>query len=149
MATRKRKPKASGTITLSDKGEIRKVCDALLGVLWSLKYSEQDQFAIHLAADEAITNAIIHGNKEDPKKSVRVDYEVFTDKVIIKITDEGEGFDFRRLEDCTEPKHLLENHGRGVCLMRKFMDELSFADKGNSVRMVRFCGSKKGREENK
>lgn len=143
---RRRKPKASGTIKLSDKSEIRKVCDALIGALWSLKYNEQDQFAIHLASDEAITNAIIHGNKEDPKKSVRVDYEVFTDKAIITVTDEGEGFDFRSLEDCTDPKHLLENHGRGVCLMRKFMDELSFSDKGNSVRMIRFRNSKKGKE---
>jgi len=146
---RKRKPKAAGTITLSSTGEIRKVCDALLGTLWDLKYDEQDQFAIHLAVDEALSNAIVHGNKEDPKKSVRVDYEVFKDRVNITVTDEGRGFDHKHIASCTDPLHLMENHGRGVCLMQRFMDELSFGEKGNSVRMTRFSGSKKGRKESK
>ncbi len=82
--------------------------------------------ALLLAVTEATTNAIIHANKCDVNKLVSVDVEVDKTKIIIKITDEGEGFDPSIVPDPTQPENLLKDSGRGVYLMRVYMDELKY-----------------------
>jgi len=82
--------------------------------------------ALLLAVTEATTNAIIHANKCDVNKLVSVDVQVAKTKIIIKITDEGEGFDPSKIPDPTHPENLLKDSGRGVYLMRVYMDELNY-----------------------
>jgi serine/threonine-protein kinase RsbW len=82
--------------------------------------------ALLLAVTEATTNAIIHANKCDINKLVSVDVEVEKTKIIIKITDEGEGFDPSIVPDPTQPENLLKDSGRGVYLMRVYMDDLKY-----------------------
>jgi len=82
--------------------------------------------ALLLAVTEATTNAIIHANKCDVNKLVTVDVQVAKTKIIIKITDEGEGFDPSKIPDPTHPENLLKDSGRGVYLMRVYMDELNY-----------------------
>lgn len=82
--------------------------------------------ALLLAVTEATTNAIIHANKCDVNKLVTVDVQVDTTKITIKITDEGEGFDPSEIPDPTQPENLLKDSGRGVYLMRVYMDELKY-----------------------
>ena len=82
--------------------------------------------ALLLAVTEATTNAIIHANKCDINKLVSVDVNVEKTKIIIKITDEGEGFDPSIVPDPTQPENLLKDSGRGVYLMRVYMDELKY-----------------------
>jgi len=79
-----------------------------------------------LAVTEATTNAIIHANKCDIKKLVSVDVQVDKTKVTIKITDEGEGFNPADIPDPTQPENLLKDSGRGVYLMRVYMDDLYY-----------------------
>ena len=77
-----------------------------------------------LAVTEATTNAIIHANKCDTNKKVTVDAAVENSKLRIRIKDEGEGFDPGNVPDPTEPENLLKDSGRGIYLMRVYMDDL-------------------------
>ena len=92
-----------------------------------------DIFAIHLAAEEAIVNAIVHGNRLDPAKKVHVECVVSPDVTRIAITDEGAGFDPASVPDCTSDERLEAPGGRGVMLMRSFMSRIEYNAKGNGV----------------
>ena len=82
--------------------------------------------ALLLAVTEATTNAIVHANKCDVNKLVKVDVQVDKTRITIKITDEGEGFNPSEIPDPTKPENLLKDSGRGVYLMRVYMDELNY-----------------------
>jgi serine/threonine-protein kinase RsbW len=101
-------------------------------------YSEEDIFAIHLALEEAFINAVKHGNKMEPSKAVKVDYAIEPDKIEICMTDEGEGFDPEVIPDPRYGDNLYKPAGRGMLLMRSFMDVLEYSKKGNSLRMIRY-----------
>jgi len=93
---------------------------------------EELEIAIH----EALANAVIHGNHEDPKKQVHVACRCSMDgELLISVQDEGEGFDSRKVPDPTEVQRLLLPHGRGLHLMRALMDEVWFEENGTVLRM--------------
>ena len=117
----------------SERGASRLVTDELLEQLGHHGWSPSDIFAIHLAAEEALVNAIVHGNKLDPAKKVQVACEVGPELVRIRITDQGEGFDPARVPDCTLEERLEVPSGRGVMLMKSFMTRIEYNAKGNSV----------------
>jgi len=119
----------------SERGVSRMVTDDLLEQLGIHGWSPSDIFAIHLAAEEAIVNAIVHGNKLDPVKKVHVSWEVSADRVSIQIDDEGEGFDPAAVPDCTLQERLDVPSGRGVMLMRSFMTRIEYNAQGNGVVM--------------
>jgi serine/threonine-protein kinase RsbW len=79
-----------------------------------------------LAVTEATTNAIIHANKCDKNKLVKVDVEVKNSKLIIKVIDEGKGFDPSQVPDPTRPENILKDSGRGMYLMKMYMDDLKY-----------------------
>lgn len=79
-----------------------------------------------LAVTEATTNAIIHGNKNNKLKLVRIFVYVDGNTVTIKIKDEGKGFDPSIVPDPTDPENLLKDSGRGLYLMRVYMDGLTY-----------------------
>jgi serine/threonine-protein kinase RsbW len=117
----------------SERGASRLVTDDLLEQLGLHGWSPSDIFAIHLAVEEAIVNAIVHGNRLDPAKKVRVSCAVAGDRVCVQITDEGEGFDPAQVPDCTLDERLEVPSGRGVMLMKSFMTRIEYNAKGNSV----------------
>ncbi len=117
----------------SERGVSRLVTDDLLEQLGIHGWSPSDIFAIHLAAEEAIVNAIVHGNKLDPAKKVHVACEVSAERVCIQIDDEGAGFDPASVPDCTLEERLDVPSGRGVMLMRSFMTRIEYNAKGNGV----------------
>jgi len=117
----------------SERGASRLVTDDLLEQLGAYGWPAEEVFAIHLAAEEAIVNAIVHGNKLDPAKQVAVVCEVSARRVLIEVADEGEGFDPRQVPDCTADDRLDVPNGRGVMLMRSFMTRIEYNTKGNAV----------------
>jgi len=136
---------ASGTWRLavdlpSERGSNRLVTDPLLAQLGVHGWPESDVFAIHLAVEEAITNAIVHGNKLDPGKRVHVVCEVSAARVLVSITDEGSGFDPAAIPDCTADDRLEAPGGRGVMLMRSFMTRIDYNAKGNAVELEKRRG---------
>ncbi|MGD0552456.1 MAG: ATP-binding protein [Sedimentisphaerales bacterium] len=101
-------------------------------------FSEEDIFAVHLSLEEAFTNAVKHGNKMEPSKAIKVDFSIEPDKVEICMTDEGEGFDPEVIPDPRYGDNLYKPAGRGMLLIRSFMDVLEYSKKGNSLRMIRY-----------
>ena len=93
---------------------------------------EELEIAIH----EALANAVIHGNHEDPDKQVHLSCRCsMGGELSITVMDEGEGFDSEAIPDPTEAQRLLLPHGRGLHLMKALMDEVSFEENGTVVRM--------------
>jgi serine/threonine-protein kinase RsbW len=91
---------------------------------------------ILIALTEAVNNAIHHGNRLDPAKSVGLGYQLLGDKIRFVVSDEGPGFDFEHLPDPTDPQNIEKPHGRGVFLMRALADRVEFSDNGATVAMV-------------
>lgn len=100
------------------------------------KISEDIYGNILIAVTEAVNNAIKHGNKEDRKKLVDLEVESSEQKVTFKIKDEGNGFDFKHLNDPTSPENLEEEGGRGIFLMKYLSDEVNFLEEGRKVELT-------------
>lgn len=90
---------------------------------------------ISVALIEAVNNAILHGNKLDTSKNVRIGYDVKSDYINFVVVDEGNGFDFDNIPDPTLPENLEKTHGRGVFLMNHLADSIEFCDNGTLVEM--------------
>jgi serine/threonine-protein kinase RsbW len=90
-----------------------------------------------IATVEAVNNSIVHGNKEDESKKVKVDFQVDQDYISIFIEDEGPGFNFYNVPDPTTPENIENIHGRGVYLMKHLADDVIFHGNGNRVE-IRF-----------
>lgn len=91
-----------------------------------LGLSNDQLSALLLAVTEATTNAIVHANKCDASKLVSVDAHIEDSKLIVKVKDEGKGFDPTSIPDPTKPENLLKDSGRGVYLMKVYMDEVRY-----------------------
>jgi serine/threonine-protein kinase RsbW len=119
----------------SDPVEGRRVQEEIEQQLRLCHFTEREVFSIRLALEEAIVNAIKHGNQLDRGKRVRISYLVRTDHFEIHITDEGEGFDPLDVPDPTAVENLERPCGRGLMLMRHYMTEVQYNQRGNSVSM--------------
>ena len=117
----------------SERGASRLIMEELLDRLGEHGWASADIFSIHLAAEEAIVNAIVHGNKLDTDKKVHVECFVSPAVARIEITDEGEGFKPNEVPDCTQDDRLEVPNGRGVMLIHNFMTRVEYNEKGNSV----------------
>jgi serine/threonine-protein kinase RsbW len=133
-----RKPINRSMAVESTSSAIVGVYKRILSELKANKYKQEDIFAVHLALEEAFTNAITHGNKMNSDKEVKIDYSVALDKFEISMMDEGEGFDPSAIPDPRYGENLYKINGRGLLLMHSYMDVVEFNDRGNSVRMVRY-----------
>src|SRR5687768_12280923 len=85
---------------------------------------------------EALSNAMLYGNEEDPRKRVRLEVWLEDDRIMVRVTDEGDGFDPGDVPDPTTPNNVLKSGGRGLFLMRQLMDEVHYNERGNAVTMV-------------
>jgi serine/threonine-protein kinase RsbW len=93
-------------------------------------------YEVGMAVREAVANAIHHGNQEDPSKRVIIDFGFEDGEVVVKVTDQGEGFDPERVRDPLTGENLLRPNGRGILFMREFMDQIDYtfdADGGTIV----------------
>ena len=96
---------------------------------------------------EALANAMLYGNGRDPEKKVRIEAKLTTGKFIVRITDEGRGFNPAMVSDPTLPRNRLRVGGRGIFLIRKLMDKVEFNDRGNAITMVLYNESSKRSRE--
>jgi serine/threonine-protein kinase RsbW len=93
---------------------------------------------IELALQEALANAVIHGAKEDPKKTVECVVSSSEDEgVLIVVRDPGEGFNPSGIPSCTVGQNVFSNHGRGIFLISQLMDKVEFHKNGTEIRMVK------------
>lgn len=122
----------------SNLGAVESLCRELLDDLGIFDFSADDVFGIHLAMEEALGNAVRHGNNGDADKRVSVDCTISQEKFDVSILDEGGGFDPSRLPDCRSEENLYKCSGRGVLLMRSYMDVVEYNAAGNCVHMIKY-----------
>ena len=125
----------------SDPADARRVQDEIERRLGARACHDRDLFSIKLALEEALVNAIKHGNQYDRAKKVQIAYRLLPDRFEVRITDEGPGFDPSAVPDPTAAENLERPGGRGLLLMRRFMTEVTFNERGNSVAMCKVLGN--------
>ena len=134
-------------MTVSSKSsDACQVCEKILAEITAENYSQDDIFGIHLALEEAFINAITHGNKQDADKKIHIEYQITPEKVEITVTDQGKGFDMNSLPDPRCGDNIYKTSGRGVLLIRSYMDVVEYNDTGNCVKMIKYrtaAGSQK------
>lgn len=124
------------TIT-SDLAEARRVQNQIEEALQASRYGEHDIFSIKLALEEALVNAIKHGNQMDPDKRVTISYQVTPKLFKVEIRDEGPGFNPEDVPDPTAEENIERPCGRGLHLIKHFMTEVAYAGRGNVVSMTK------------
>lgn len=140
------------------RGEIKALNRNIATMLKSMSYTKDDIAVITVGVEEMVINALIHGNKEDSKKSVKVDASISSKEARITIEDEGEGFDLDSVADPTDFTRLMSliedgaveefTHGRGIWMTREYMDSVVYNKKGNKVTIVKLKEEEEtGREE--
>jgi serine/threonine-protein kinase RsbW len=120
----------------SDPAETRRVQEEIEQRLKAHHFAEKEIFSIKLALEEAMVNAIKHGNQFDRGKKVHVACRVAADRFEVVIADEGPGFNPADVPDPVAFENLERPCGRGLLLMRHYMTEVSFHPPGNTVHMV-------------
>ncbi|MEZ4415042.1 MAG: ATP-binding protein [Gemmatimonadota bacterium] len=96
---------------------------------------------LRVGLTEALSNAMLYGNRQDPAKRVRVEIMRAVSSITVRVTDEGPGFDPACVPDPTLPRNRRRPCGRGVFLMRQLMDEVHYNEQGNSVTLILRSGS--------
>lgn len=124
-------------VIASDLSEVPTVQQAILEEVQRAGHGEDTVFAVRLALEESLSNAIRHGNQNDPSKHVTVEYAITPGEVRISIADEGEGFEPEALPDPRDEENLDRPCGRGVLLINAYMNEVRYNDKGNCITMIR------------
>ena len=115
--------------------EGQKVQKRIIDLLEGSNFPPRCIFGVQLALEEAIVNAIKHGNRWDTSKQVRVVCKMSPQRIVIEISDEGPGFDPERVPDPTDAEHLECPGGRGIMLMRSYMSRVEYNQTGNTVVM--------------
>jgi serine/threonine-protein kinase RsbW len=131
------------TTELSLPSRIDTVATAAAAVAEFLSRSgitEDAAFGIDMAVREAVTNAVVHGNRQDENKTVDVTLKSSPDAVEISVHDQGVGFNPESVPDPTAEENILKASGRGIFFMRSFMDEVDWLIRpggGTTVRMLK------------
>jgi serine/threonine-protein kinase RsbW len=121
----------------SDTSEGQKVQLRIIELLKENDFTDRDLFGMRLALEEALVNAIKHGNNLADDKEVNVVCEVHDTHVKVVITDQGDGFKLQDIPDPTEEENLEKPCGRGIMLMKAYMTSIEYNDVGNSVTFIK------------
>lgn len=116
---------------------IKEVSSKILDSLKPYGVSEETLFDIRLSTEEAVRNAIVHGNLSDKHLLTTVSYWIEDGFINIEVEDEGVGFDRGNLSDPTTDDNLTKGSGRGVYLINKLMDSARFNESGNKIIMIK------------
>jgi len=121
----------------SDYARGREIQNRILDEVAKFKYNTDSVFAIKLALEEAIVNAIKHGNKLDKNKHVYVEALVGPGQCEIQIEDEGPGFERGHVPDPTAPENLEKSSGRGILLIESYMSDVHWSHDGRRLHMLK------------
>ncbi|MDR1492102.1 MAG: ATP-binding protein [Planctomycetaceae bacterium] len=126
-------------VSVSNQTDAReRLAERLAEQMLLLEWAEKDVFDVQIAFEEALTNAVVHGNHSDPLKLVHVQCLVTAAEVCLSMRDEGTGFNPEDVPDPRHPDNLHTPSGRGIMLIRHFMDKVEFTPSGNVVTMTKY-----------
>lgn len=109
--------------------------EEVLARMESLAWPIKECFAVHMALEEALANAIEHGNLRDPRKNVYFFCSLAKDRIHVEVEDEGNGFIPEDVPDPTDEEHISIPSGRGILLIKGFMSSVAFSENGKRVIM--------------
>ncbi len=115
----------------SETARGQEVQERIVALMEKYEFTKRDVFSTRLALEEGIINAIKHGNRMDAAKTVKIQWGISSELVKVVISDEGEGFVPEEVPDPTADENLERPCGRGIMLMRAFMDTLVYNEVGN------------------
>ena len=121
----------------TDPSQLGRTVEAIMDRLKRLNYGERSQFAIRLCLEEALINAMKHGNRMDRSKTITVACQADEREVRLSVEDQGDGFMPEAVPDPRNPENLEVAHGRGLLLMYSYMDSVEYCEKGNRVTIVK------------
>ncbi len=124
----------------NDTAEAREVQERIVGLMEQNAWPMRDCFGVRLSLEEALVNAIKHGNRMDPDKKVYIACELSADEITVVIEDQGDGFKIAEVPDPTEDDNLEKPGGRGIMLIRSFMTGFEYNDKGNQLTISKKLG---------
>lgn len=124
-------PEHFEVIIPSETSAGQEVQERIVARLEQLEFSMRDVFGVRLALEEGLVNAIKHGNRMDPGKTVRVEWSISSDFIRVVIEDQGPGFSPETVPDPTAEENLERPCGRGIMLMRSFMSLVEYQGRGN------------------
>jgi serine/threonine-protein kinase RsbW len=125
-------------LELESRPEVIRAIEAVIDeIRQELEFKDDVYGNVMIAVTEAINNAVFHGNKGDSSRRIFVDFETYNQyRLLVRVRDEGDGFDPDALADPTAPENIGNIGGRGVFLMRHLSDELIFRDQGRVVELI-------------
>ncbi len=123
----------------SSYNDLEKVANLIQRAARDAHISEDTEEDLTISVLEAVNNAIQHGNREDKSKQVHIRVETTSGEITVSIQDEGEGFDLKSVPDPRSGENLLNTSGRGILIMKEFMDQVTFCveKKGTLVEMTK------------
>ena len=126
-------------VTLAaDRKAVDPVVQEVMAVVRQMKDIDGKEDAIELSLQEALANAVIHGAKEDPTKTVECLVSSDEERgILIVVRDPGTGFSPEAIPSCTVGENVYSNHGRGIFLINQLMDKVEFRKNGTEIRMVK------------
>ncbi len=123
-------------LVVSEIDAISPVVDKLMRLIKETACAPGEEFAVEMALREALANAVLHGNRLDRRKKVRVCCACESDQgILIVVKDEGEGFDPMKIPSPLMGENIHSDHGRGIYLINGLMDEVHFAREGTEIHM--------------
>ena len=124
-------------LIISSKIENLRTVEKLIDELAAeYKISSEVYGNILIAILEGVNNAVLHGNKNDASKNVKIEFAIEEKEFKVKIQDEGEGFDYANVPDPTAPENIENINGRGIFLMEKLSDAIEFSNNGATIELM-------------
>ncbi len=120
----------------SSRHNIKEVEDVLLVINEDFKLPTEEYNKLMIVVTEVVMNAIVHGNKLDDSKVVKLTVNYNDKEMKIKINDEGNGFDFTNLPDPTTEENLLKNTGRGIFIVKSLIDDVEYKNTGKGSEII-------------
>jgi len=111
---------------ISDPELLPEIEEFFQNIADELNLDETKHNNLTLSAAEAVSNSMVHGNKLDKNKTVKINVEITDNKIEVKFTDQGEGFNPKKVPDPTAPENILKDSGRGIHIMKSFLSDLRY-----------------------
>lgn len=117
----------------SKRTQLPKVEKITNSIAKKMKLSEEQTDNLSIAVTEAVGNAIVHGNKENPRKKVTLVFQLKKNEIDISVKDEGKGFEPQELSNPLDPENIMKESGRGIYILKSLMDEVHFTEGGTKI----------------
>lgn len=129
------------SLDMNVSGEVKAIDPVIIHIMDKIKEmgcARGKEFEVETAIREALANAVLHGCKEDPECTVQISVVCDETKgMLVVVRDPGPGFDPEEIPSPVQGRQLYEDHGRGIYLISRLMDEVSFGEGGTEIRMCK------------